>query len=135
MAGVRWMLDYRGEELFPVAGVVAILAIYRSVATGDERHLGRCAAGSAGGAVHCANVADSPLAPRLSTFTQQERIKRIRAHVEVHQVAIAAGTVTLAAGRTKERTGKAAKLAELLLCFRVAERVVTLLADDLGRHG
>ena len=135
MADVGWMLDYWCEELLPVAGVVAILAIHRAVAPRYEWHFGSSAAGGAGGAVHGANVADSPLAACLGAFTQQERIKRIRAHVEVHQVAIAAGTVTLAAGRTKERSGKAAKLAELLLCFRVAERVVTLLADDLGRHG
>lgn len=135
MAGVEWMLDYWREELLPVTGVVAILAIHRAVATGYEWHLGGCAAGSAGGAVHGANFADGALTAGLRTFAQQERIKRIRAHIEVHKVAIAAGAVALAAGRAKQRTGKAAKLAELLLCFGIVECVVALLADDFGRHG
>src|SRR5699024_12321846 len=70
----------------------------------------------------------------LGIFANQERIRRIRAHIEVHQVAITALAITLSAAGTHHRPREAVEFAELLFSGGVVKVRITLFTDYRGRH-
>lgn len=124
-------------RLPPLAGVEAILAVHRAVTAGDEWNAGIAATFSTGGSMHGAHIATIAVAVAvagLSVFSNEERIERIRSHVEVYQISVASLSVTLPARCAQKWSRKPMKLPELALGGGVVKFGITLLADYCGCH-
>lgn len=131
-----FVLDEGGNWLLASAGVEAILAVHRAVSTGHKWYTCLCATGGAHRIVHHPDLATvaAEAAARLGVLSQQEGIERIRAHIQIHQIAISALPIALPAGRAHQRSCQTPHLAELSFGGGVLEVVIALLADDSCRH-
>lgn len=115
--------------------VEAILAVDRSVPSGDEWHPGFRAARSADGIMHHAHIAAVSITiAYLGVLTNQEWIKCIRAHVQINQIAVSSLPVTLPTIRTQYWSCQAMKFPELSLCGGVIKVGVALFADNCRAH-
>lgn len=118
------------ESLPPLALIEAVLAVHGTIPPRREWHPRFGTARCANGIVHHAHLpARSVVVSCLRVLAQQKRIERIGTHIQVHQFAVAALTVSLSASRAQNGTCQAAMLTELAFGIGVFECVFALLAD------
>lgn len=83
---------------------------------------------------HVTTIVVSKGVPGLGILANQEWVKRIRAHIQVHELAIATLPISLTTGRAQLWPRQAMEFPELAFGGGVVEVGITLVTDYRCRH-